>query len=31
VPELQTECEIVWAKISTVNSKDLYIAAYYNH
>jgi hypothetical protein len=30
VPELQTECEIVWAKISTVNSKDLYIAAYYN-
>jgi hypothetical protein len=30
VPELSTDCGIVWAKISLTNSKDLYIAAYYN-
>ena len=30
VPELHTECEIVWAKISLVGSKDLYLASYYN-
>jgi hypothetical protein len=30
VPELSTDCEIVWAKISLANSQDLYIAAYYN-
>lgn len=30
VPELQTNCEIVWAKISLAGSKDLYLASYYN-
>lgn len=30
VPEYDTECEIVWAKIKLINSKDLHIAAYYN-
>ena len=30
VPELQTDCEIVWAKISLVGRKDMYIASYYN-
>ena len=30
VPEYDTECEIVWAKIRLINSKDLYIAAFYN-
>ena len=30
VPEYDTDCKIVWAKIKLVNSKDLYLAAYYN-
>jgi hypothetical protein len=30
VHELQTDCEIVWAKISLVGRKDMYIASYYN-
>ena len=30
VPEYDTDCEIVWAKIRLVNNKDLYLAAYYN-
>ena len=29
-PELQTECEIVWAKINLVGSNDLDLASYYN-
>ena len=30
VPELHTNCEIVWAKISLVGNKDMYLASYYN-
>lgn len=30
VPELDTDCEIIWAKINLVESKDLYLASYYN-
>ncbi|CAG2222754.1 unnamed protein product [Mytilus edulis] len=30
VPELQTNCEIVWAKISLAGNKDMYLASYYN-
>ena len=30
VSEYDTDCEIIWAKIKLVNSKDLYLAAYYN-
>ena len=30
VPEYDTDCEIVWAKIRLVNNKDLYLAACYN-
>ena len=30
VPELQTNCEIVWAKISLVGNKEMYLASYYN-
>ena len=30
VTELQTDCEIIWAKISLVGRKDMYIASYYN-
>lgn len=30
MPELQKNCEIVWAKISLTGIKDLYLASYYN-
>jgi hypothetical protein len=30
-PELQTNCEIVWAKISLAGSKAVHICAYYRH
>ena len=30
VPEYDTDCEILWAKISLVNNKDLYLATCYN-
>ena len=30
VPELQTDCEMVWVKISLVGRKDMYIASSYN-
>ena len=30
VPALQTNCEIVWNKISLAGNKDMYLASYYN-
>ena len=30
VPELQTDCEIIWAKIQLVGCKTLYLCPYYN-
>jgi hypothetical protein len=30
VPELQTDCEIVWCKMEIVGHKTFYISAYYN-
>ena len=30
VPELQTDCEIVWCKMEIVGHKTVYISAYYN-
>ena len=29
-PELQTECEIILARVSLVDVKNLYICSYYN-
>ena len=30
VPELQTDCEIVWARINLVGAKTLYLSSYYH-
>jgi len=30
VPELQTDCEIIWAKINLVGSKTLLLCSFYN-
>ncbi|MCG8079022.1 MAG: endonuclease/exonuclease/phosphatase family protein, partial [Candidatus Thiodiazotropha taylori] len=30
VPELQTDCEIIWVRINLVDVKNLYICSYYN-
>ena len=30
IPELDTDCEIIWCKIQQKGNKDLYICSYYN-
>ena len=30
VPELETKCEIIWAKLQLVGQKCFYICSYYN-
>ncbi len=30
VPELDPDCEIVWAKVQLVGAKDLYLCSFYN-
>lgn len=30
VPELQTDCEITWAKLEVAGQRDLYLCSYYN-
>lgn len=30
VPELQTDCEVIWTEINVVNCKTLYICSFYN-